>query len=405
MVEIIKNWDIFSDENNKRIASRVYNNFKVHQVFNVPKVGSIGYVNKVVNKTNDGSGLDAYVISNAKDPKKASNIAVMYRGSNANFLTEPGDAGVDWVSNDIPAAVKIISGVGGPTQQMKNASSLLNQTLKKYPNAKAYVYGHSLGSMDAQYALANIDPKNYERIKRGFAYEGPNIYSLLSDENKKIASKLAVDGKLFNYVDERDIVPLGYEFGKKTVGIALKVDSKKAKSIVDQHMWKGYQFDKKTGKVILTQMANTEIKLKQLKKMYKQFRSSGSGVSKSEKIFLDSAAASVIANDIAKVATTGLDQIISDLNKANTKCETIWDKTKQSARKVSPQLSESEMFEALKEAGATHKSIVDDPQKEYKEKIKVAKALKTEFNDVKNHIGTSSQQQVADDIALAAEWN
>ena len=49
--------------------------------------------------------------------------------------------------------------------------------MEKYPNAKINIYGHSLGSMDAQYALACIT--DYSRINGAYIYNGPNIYSLL----------------------------------------------------------------------------------------------------------------------------------------------------------------------------------------------------------------------------------
>ena len=54
--------------------------------------------------------------------------------------------------------------------------------MEKYPNAKINIYGHSLGSMDAQYALANVT--DYSRIKSANIYNGPNIYSTLTEEQK-----------------------------------------------------------------------------------------------------------------------------------------------------------------------------------------------------------------------------
>lgn len=52
--------------------------------------------------------------------------------------------------------------------------------MRLYPNAQVYVYGHSLGSMNAQYAIADLDKKDINRISGGFFYQGPNIYSNLT---------------------------------------------------------------------------------------------------------------------------------------------------------------------------------------------------------------------------------
>ena len=43
--------------------------------------------------------------------------------------------------------------------------------MEKYPNAKINLYGHSLGSMDVQYAIANV--KDYDRINSVNIYQGP----------------------------------------------------------------------------------------------------------------------------------------------------------------------------------------------------------------------------------------
>lgn len=66
----------------------------------------------------------------------------------------------DWLSNDIPTAIQITNGGGSTvTPQLKTSAETLKQTMKLYPNAQIYVYGHSLGSMNAQYAIADLDKK------------------------------------------------------------------------------------------------------------------------------------------------------------------------------------------------------------------------------------------------------
>ena len=112
--------------------------------------------------------------------------------------------------------------------------------MEKYPNAKINIYGHSLGSMDAQYALANVT--DYSRIKSANIYNGPNIYSTLTEEQKINVS--ALYDKINNYVDSRDLVGLGYKKGEGTVGKTYNFSGESnGINKIDQHMWGGYRFD------------------------------------------------------------------------------------------------------------------------------------------------------------------
>jgi len=44
-----------------------------------------------------------------------------------------------------------------PSGQLKASARALKDIMEKYPNAKINIYGHSLGSMDAQYAMAVLE--------------------------------------------------------------------------------------------------------------------------------------------------------------------------------------------------------------------------------------------------------
>ena len=86
--------------------------------------------------------------------------------------------------------------------------------MEKYPNAKINLYGHSLGSMDVQYAIANV--KDYDRINSVNIYQGPNIYTTLTPEQK--ANVSALYSKTNNYIDSNDLIGFGYNKGQGTVG-------------------------------------------------------------------------------------------------------------------------------------------------------------------------------------------
>ena len=42
-----------------------------------------------------------------------------------------------------------------PSLQLQSSAVTLRETLKKYPNAKIDMYGHSLASMNVQYTVAS----------------------------------------------------------------------------------------------------------------------------------------------------------------------------------------------------------------------------------------------------------
>ena len=131
-------------------------------------------------------------------------------------------------------------GEKGATGQLEASSDYLKEMMEKYPNAKINIYGHSLGSMDAQYALANVT--DYSRIKSANIYNGPNIYSTLTEEQKINVS--ALYDKINNYVDSRDLVGLGYKKGEGTVGKTYNFSGESnGINKIDQHMWGGYRFD------------------------------------------------------------------------------------------------------------------------------------------------------------------
>ena len=281
----------YSDETNVNLAKEEYENRNIGDSLRTNPgneyVGILSDAND--NRSNNGeqiytytktSGSNEVVSPNAplSEREKVEEITILYRGSTnpKEILSNGGDVSRDWGANDIPMAGKIVTGGNGVTGQLEASSDYLKEMMEKYPNAKINIYAHSLGSMDAQYALANVT--DYSRIKSAHLYNGPNIYSTLTEEQKINVS--ALYDKINNYVDNRDIVGLGYKKGEGTVGktykfigedkISKEVSGKKLKGALigsvfglggavvgknigsvfgnvagatDQHMWGGYRFD------------------------------------------------------------------------------------------------------------------------------------------------------------------
>ena len=243
----------YSDETNMNIAKEEYKNREPGYILNTEDNEYLGTLSDVNDdRTNNGEQIYTYTRTEGSDEivspdaplserEKVEEITILYRGSTAPGIgADNEDARKDWLNNDVPMAEKIMSGEKGATGQLEASSDYLKEMMEKYPNAKINIYGHSLGSMDAQYALANVT--DYSRIKSANIYNGPNIYSTLTEEQKINVS--ALYDKINNYVDSRDLVGLGYKKGEGTVGKTYNFSGESnGINKIDQHMWGGYRFD------------------------------------------------------------------------------------------------------------------------------------------------------------------
>ena len=244
----------YSDETNVNLAKEEYENRNIGDSLRTNPgneyVGVLSDVND--DRTNNGEQIYTYTKTEGSNEivspdaplserEKVEEITILYRGSTAPGIgADNEDARKDWFDNDLPMAKKIVLGEKGVTGQLEASSDYLKEMMDKYPNAKINIYAHSLGSMDAQYALANVT--DYSRIKSANIYNGPNIYSTLTEEQKINVSVLY--DKINNYVDSRDLVGLGYKKGEGTVGKTYNFSGESnGINKIDQHMWGGYRFD------------------------------------------------------------------------------------------------------------------------------------------------------------------
>ena len=164
----------YSDHERQKIANEEYTKYSETESMEIindkGEIEDIGTVRQVIENE---TGIKVYVVESPDH----SEVSVLYEGSKAPF-----DEGweVDWFENDIPMAHSILTGEKGTTSQLKASADILNDVLVRYPNAKVTVYGHSLGSMNAQYALANV--RDISRISGAYIYQGPNTYPVLTEE-------------------------------------------------------------------------------------------------------------------------------------------------------------------------------------------------------------------------------
>ncbi len=403
---------MYSDYERKLIAEKEYD--KKLQVDNdiyiETRKSSIGTVRQVIENE---TGIKVYVVESPDH----SEVSVLYEGSKAPF--EEGWE-VDWKVNDIPMAKNIITNKKEVTPQLESAATTLNNVLEKYPNAKISVYAHSLGSMDAQYALANV--RDISRISGAYIYQGPNIYPVLTEEQRQRVD--AMKYRIHNYIDQRDTVPIGYTKdgpgykaelnSKNAVGIVHHVDSNFNWDHVAQHMWGGYVFNEDGSLRIKKDTSSFEKRYssgldKVSSGLYyyakaKEALASG-GYTSGEELFLDSEHALTISSGLHEVANAGQEEIRSIVRKAHQKAEKIVASTYQVPFGFI--LSPTEVATAYSDGGVSRTTIVDDLDHYFYPKIKKAEKLAEDFQSLEKQIADGVQKTLDNDKELAGnfkEW-
>ena len=401
--------DTYTDYERFQIAKKEYDKElavdKPVEIGDKDNAKPIGTVRQVIENE---TGIKVFVVESPDH----SEVSVLYEGSKAPF-----DEGweVDWFENDIPMAHSILTGEKGTTSQLKVSADILNDVLVRYPNAKISVYGHSLGSMDAQYALANV--RDISRISGAYIYQGPNIYPVLTEEQRKRVD--AMKYRIHNYVDDKDMVPIGYPKNRMdsvgVVGIMHHVDSKQQIDFIySQHLWGGYVFNEDGSLKIKNDRSSFEKRYSSgLDKVYsglynyakaKEALASG-GYRSNEEIFLDSEHALTISSGLHEVANAGQEEIRSIVRKAHQKAEKIVASTYQVPFGFI--LSPTEVATAYSDGGVSRTTIVDDLDHYFYPKIKKSEKLAEDFQSLEKQIADGVQKKLEDDKELAGnfkEW-
>ncbi|EIU5912524.1 Mbeg1-like protein [Listeria monocytogenes] len=417
----------YTDQERVELARKEYAKINQEEVVKIPTANgtekTIGIVSQKIN--NKSTGEQSYIITDKYTPPTASisernkvkEITILYKGStapangNLNVPKHPDykDVRKDWLSNDIPTAIQITHGGGSTvTPQLKTSAETLKQTMKLYPNAQIYVYGHSLGSMNAQYAIADLDKKDIKRISGGFFYQGPNIYSNLTPKQQDTVKAINALDRLFNFVDRKDYVPIGYGIGDPTIGHLIEVESKKA-GMVEQHMWGGYQFDEdgnvltdKEGSLRLAKYATAQ-QLASINIMRTSFSKSGGALSSSEEIFLDAAEGLAITQGMKQTIQGEIKDLKDMFDKAIENAEELWRDTLSDARDIGSKLSESEILTALALGNATESKIVIDIVQDCEKSLAEATKIEQEYDKLLEQINEAIKSQLKTDQELAKQ--
>ena len=398
----------YTEHDRQKIAAREYTEYTKDDPIDIGTANNPNVIGTVRQVIENETGLKAYVVESPDQ----SEVFVLYEGSKA-----PGKDGweVDWFENDIPMAHSILTGEKGTTSQLKASADILNDVLVRYPNAKVTVYGHSLGSMNAQYALANV--RDISRISGAYIYQGPNTYPVLTEEQRQRVD--AMKYRIHNYVDDKDMIPIGYPKNRMdsvgVVGIMHHVDSKQQIDFIySQHLWGGYVFNEDGSLKIKNDRSSFEKRYssgldKVSSGLYnyvkaKETLASG-GYTSNEEIFLDSEHALTISSGLHEVANAGHEEICSIVHKAHQEAEKIVASTYHVPFGFI--LSPTEVATAYSDGGVSRTTIVDDLDHYFYPKIKKSEKLAEDFQSLEKQIADGVQKKLEDDKELAGnfkEW-
>ena len=416
----------YTDKENVEIAQQEYENHKVG--YSLETSGSGKYVGTLSdannNRTNNGEQIFTYTktstgrdavppTASAEERAQVKEITIMYQGSASpsNLFTNPGEFGRDWVFNDAPEFLNIIKGnlTGQSSKapgQLEASAAYLKEMMEKYPNAKINLYGHSLGSMDAQYAMAALEAAQIERIQQAYIYNGPDVYRILSPEQRKIVDQ--IKGRIYNYADPKDKISMvGRDPNKGSigsVGMVYYVDSEQ-EGFVNQHMTYGYRLDK-DGKIKILSNTSTVaynnflIKMESFKRIKKSL--AADGFTSDERIFLDSEQAKLTASGICHIVTEELDVLkkiynggVQDASEVLVSCSNVpWGFI----------LSPYETEVAYSDGGVTYETTVGVIQKRFTPVLDTAKQLEKDFTDLEKQIKNGIQKKLDEDKELANEF-
>ncbi|MGO2722906.1 MAG: hypothetical protein ACTIAG_04070 [Lactobacillus sp.] len=210
------------------LTKKAYDQLQLGQSVDVSK----HHIGTVCRSVHAVDGLRAYVISNPHE------VTLLFKGSYGFKKGTPQTWQDEWLKTNLPILRAMLSHERRVPSQLKTASKLLDETIHQFYGTQIYIYGHSLGSINAQFALANCH--HPEAIGAAYYMRGTNIWLLFTPKERRCVAKMRE--KIFNYVDIYDPVTLGITETHHMVGQLRYVDNEPMKPI-KQHMWGGYSFN------------------------------------------------------------------------------------------------------------------------------------------------------------------
>ena len=367
------------------------------------------------------NGLNGYIVTDKKitqetRPEDVQKVTILFEGSEAKFDQNFRGAVDDWVLTDAPTALQIsmakrLGIKTGKIPQLDAASKEVKAAMDRYPNARFKFYAHSLGGLNLQASLGSLEDKYLNRVDGAYIYEAPNLYPLLSDEEKKQVDKIKY--KIYNYIDKRDIVTWEHskEGNEGVVGTLVRIDSKDVGDLGKQHMWGGYDY--KAGYLNVKEESLDDYRLARVKQAKEQLQLKKQaleswkkrGLSGRDLISMDTIQAIRIVESLKEFALIASDYILAVCDFGIADVKGTWDTLLASCRSTvsGSRCTDNDIVNALAQVGATKETIeinrITELEKIKKDTLKIKDSIFSLSTDIAKGIATVA----ATDIALASQ--
>ena len=433
---------MYTDQEKNRIAWKEYSKFNVGKEVDNESDGKkekrIGYVSEIFGQAPEKdmvssledlearlqgalTGLNGYIVTDKEitqetRPEDVQKVTILFEGSEAKFDQNFRGAVEDWVLTDAPTAIQIsmakrLGIKTGKISQLDAASKEVKAAMDRYPNARFKFYAHSLGGLNLQASLGSLEDKYLNRVDGAYIYEAPNLYPLLSDEEKKQVDKIKY--KIYNYIDKRDIVTWEHskEGNEGVVGTLVRIDSKDVGDLGKQHMWGGYDY--KAGYLNVKEESLDDYRLARVKQAKEQLQLKKQaleswkkrGLSGRDLISMDTIQAIRIVESLKEFALIASDYILAVCDFGIADVKGTWETLLASCRSTvsGSRCRESDIVNALAQVGATKETIeinrITELEKIKKDTLKIKDSIFSLSTDIAKGIATVA----ATDIALASQ--
>ena len=432
---------VYTDKEKNDISWQEYSKFNVGEDVLIGKGKQerrIGYVSEIFGQAPEKdmvtspqdlearilgalNGLNGYIVTDKKitqetRPEDVQKVTILFEGSEAKFDQNFRGAVDDWVLTDAPTALQIsmakrLGIKTGKIPQLDAASKEVKAAMDRYPNARFKFYAHSLGGLNLQASLGSLEDKYLNRVDGAYIYEAPNLYPLLSDEEKKQVDKIKY--KIYNYIDKRDIVTWEHskEGNEGVVGTLVRIDSKDVGDLGKQHMWGGYEY--KAGYLNVKEESLDDYRLARVKQAKEQLQLKKQaleswkkrGLSGRDLISMDTIQAIRIVESLKEFALIASDYILAVCDFGIADVKGTWDTLLASCRSTvsGSRCRESDIVNALAQVGATKETIeinrITELEKIKKDTLKIKDSIFSLSTDIAKGIATVA----ATDIALASQ--
>lgn len=433
---------MYTDQEKNRIAWKEYSKFNVGKEVDIESDGKkekrIGYVSEIFGQAPEKdmvssledlearlqgalTGLNGYIVTDKEitqetRPEDVQKVTILFEGSEAKFDQNFRGAVEDWVLTDAPTAIQIsmakrLGIKTGKISQLDAASKEVKAAMDRYPNARFKFYAHSLGGLNLQASLGSLEDKYLNRVDGAYIYEAPNLYPLLSDEEKKQVDKIKY--KIYNYIDKRDIVTWEHskEGNEGVVGTLVRIDSKDVGDLGKQHMWGGYDY--KAGYLNVKEESLDDYRLARVKQAKEQLQLKKQaleswkkrGLSGRDLISMDTIQAIRIVESLKEFALIASDYILAVCDFGIADVKGTWETLLASCRSTvsGSRCRESDIVNALAQVGATKETIeinrITELEKIKKDTLKIKDSIFSLSTDIAKGIATV----IGTDVALASQ--